>query len=90
MGVFDGARGQTITAVTGKNKKRVRIRFGELVHGPGRMEEPGEGEVERTNSSGSAKGDYVGVVGGEGSTARHIGFGAVENVVAMRKGGRYV
>lgn len=96
MGVFGGARGQSIKAEGEGTGKRVRIRFGELVHGPGRRERMGGvGGMGRESigSLSSAKMDkmeYIGGLAGEGSTARHIGFGAVENVVTMRKGGRYV
>jgi hypothetical protein len=82
LGVFGGSRGQGIGK--GDNSYQMalegsaRLRFGELVAGEG-----------ATRRKGNASGDTLDGDGDEDGT-RHIGFGSVENVAMIRKGGKYV
>ncbi|EPE27565.1 hypothetical protein GLAREA_04356 [Glarea lozoyensis ATCC 20868] len=85
LGVFGGSRGQGIGK--GDNSYQMalegsaRLRFGELVAGEGARTRKGSGSRSRSSS--------IFEVGTEDGT-RHIGFGSVENVAMIKKGGKYV
>jgi hypothetical protein len=84
LGVFGGSRGQGIGKGDDQNQmeleKRARLRFGELVGGEGAR-----------GRKGSESGNTTEVEDGvnDGIT-RHVGFGSVENVAMIKKGGKYV
>jgi hypothetical protein len=82
LGVFGGSRGQGIGK--GDNiyqmelERGARLRFGELVGGKG-------------DKHVSKNGSIISVEAGrDDEAARHIGFGSVENVAMIKKGGKYV
>jgi hypothetical protein len=82
LGTFGGSRGQSVgkgddayqTAV----EKGARLRFGELVGGKGERVESKNGSIVEVSEC------------GDDEVARHIGFGSVENVMMIKKGGKYV